>query len=141
LANQFLKQACSAPQRIGMALVGDANLFANEAGVPTVYYGPAHETAHSDYERVSAQRLAHCAKVYAWLRWSSAESPGKELADELNGANPFDYLTELQRHSEELQRRHRSGCLGTIAKHWPGSPHTRLHNMMNPAWPERIDCG
>jgi acetylornithine deacetylase/succinyl-diaminopimelate desuccinylase-like protein len=52
-------------QRIGMALVGDANLFANEAGVPTVYYGPAHETAHSDRERVSGQQLAHCAKVYA----------------------------------------------------------------------------
>jgi acetylornithine deacetylase/succinyl-diaminopimelate desuccinylase-like protein len=52
-------------QRIGMALVGDANLFANEAGVPTVYYGPAHETAHSNHERVSARQLAHCAKVYA----------------------------------------------------------------------------
>ena len=24
---------------------------------------------------------------------------------ELNGANPFDYLTELQRHAEELKRR------------------------------------
>jgi hypothetical protein len=24
---------------------------------------------------------------------------------ELNGANPFDYLTELQRHAEELQHR------------------------------------
>jgi transposase len=24
---------------------------------------------------------------------------------ELNGANPFDHLTELQRHSEELNRR------------------------------------
>jgi transposase len=23
---------------------------------------------------------------------------------ELNGVNPFDYLTELQRHSEELQQ-------------------------------------
>lgn len=55
----------SAPRCIGMALVGDANLYANEAGVPTVYYGPAHETAHSDYERVSAGQLAHCAKMYA----------------------------------------------------------------------------
>jgi len=55
----------SAPQRIGMPLVGDANLFANEAGVPTVYYGPAHETAHSDHEKVSAERLAHCASMYA----------------------------------------------------------------------------
>ena len=24
---------------------------------------------------------------------------------ELNGVNPFDYLTELQRHSEELKQR------------------------------------
>src|SRR5258706_5050859 len=54
-----------APERIGMALVGDANLFANEAGVPTIYYGPAQQTAPSDYERVSARQLAHCAKVYA----------------------------------------------------------------------------
>jgi acetylornithine deacetylase/succinyl-diaminopimelate desuccinylase-like protein len=54
-----------APQRIGMPLVGDANLFVNEAGVPTVYYGPAHETAHSDHERVSVERLTHCARMYA----------------------------------------------------------------------------
>jgi succinyl-diaminopimelate desuccinylase len=52
-------------QRIGMGLVGDANLFANLASVPCVYYGPAHETAHSDHERVSVERLAHCARVYA----------------------------------------------------------------------------
>ena len=25
-------------------------------------------------------------------------------SSELNGANPFDYLTELQRHAEELAR-------------------------------------
>ena len=55
----------SAPQRIGMALVGDANLFVNEARVATVYYGPAHETAHSDHEKVSVERLAHCAGMYA----------------------------------------------------------------------------
>ncbi|MBI2192731.1 MAG: M20/M25/M40 family metallo-hydrolase [Planctomycetes bacterium] len=53
------------PEIIGMGLVGDANLYANEAGVPAVYYGPAHETAHSDHERVSASQLAHCARVYA----------------------------------------------------------------------------
>jgi acetylornithine deacetylase/succinyl-diaminopimelate desuccinylase-like protein len=53
------------PEIIGMALVGDANLYANEGGVPTVYYGPAHETAHSDLERVSVAQLTHCAKVYA----------------------------------------------------------------------------
>ena len=48
-----------------MGLVGDANFYANDAGVPTVYYGPAHETAHSDDERVSVAQLTHCAKVYA----------------------------------------------------------------------------
>jgi acetylornithine deacetylase/succinyl-diaminopimelate desuccinylase-like protein len=55
----------NAPQRIGMPLVGDANLFSNEARVSTVYYGPAHETAHSDHEKVSARRLTHCASMYA----------------------------------------------------------------------------
>jgi acetylornithine deacetylase/succinyl-diaminopimelate desuccinylase-like protein len=50
---------------IGMGLVGDANLYANEGGVTTVYYGPAHETAHSDLERVSLAQLTHCARVYA----------------------------------------------------------------------------
>jgi succinyl-diaminopimelate desuccinylase len=55
----------AAPRIIGMALVGDANLYANDAGVPAVYYGPAHETAHSDHERVSISRLAQCAGVYA----------------------------------------------------------------------------
>jgi len=53
------------PEVIGMGLVGDANFYANDAGVPTVYYGPAHETAHSDDERVSVAQLTHCAKVYA----------------------------------------------------------------------------
>jgi acetylornithine deacetylase/succinyl-diaminopimelate desuccinylase-like protein len=53
------------PQIIGMPLVGDGNLYANDAGVPVVYYGPAHETAHSDHERVSVSQLVHCAKVYA----------------------------------------------------------------------------
>lgn len=53
------------PEIVGMGLVGDANLYANDGGVSTVYYGPAHETAHSDGERVSVQQLAHCARVYA----------------------------------------------------------------------------
>ncbi|MFH1570372.1 MAG: M20/M25/M40 family metallo-hydrolase [Gemmatimonadota bacterium] len=57
--------AGSAPQIIGMALVGDANLYANEGGVAPVYYGPGYDTAHSDGERVSLARLAHCAEVYA----------------------------------------------------------------------------
>ena len=55
----------STPEIIGMGLVGDANLYDNDGGVKTVYYGPAHQTAHSDHERVSISQLAHCAKVYA----------------------------------------------------------------------------
>ena len=50
---------------VGMGLVGDANLYVNDGGVATVYYGPAHETAHSDDERVSVADLEHCARVYA----------------------------------------------------------------------------
>ncbi|MCC6589995.1 MAG: M20/M25/M40 family metallo-hydrolase [Bryobacterales bacterium] len=50
---------------IGMGLVGDANLFANETGVPTIYWGPAHATAHSDHERVSLTQLALSAEIYA----------------------------------------------------------------------------
>ena len=50
---------------VGMALVGDANLYVNDGGVATVYYGPAHETAHSDHERVAVADLEHCANVYA----------------------------------------------------------------------------
>ncbi len=53
------------PEIIGMGLVGDANLYDNDGGVKTVYYGPAHQTAHSDHEHVSISQLAHCAKVYA----------------------------------------------------------------------------
>ena len=48
-----------------MGLVGDANLYANDGGVTTVYYGPAHQTAHSDDERVAISQLVHCAGVYA----------------------------------------------------------------------------
>lgn len=53
------------PDIVGMGLVGDANLYANDGGVSTVYYGPEHQTSHSDEERVSVERLAHCARVYA----------------------------------------------------------------------------
>jgi succinyl-diaminopimelate desuccinylase len=53
------------PELVGMGLVGDANLYVNDGGVATVYYGPAHETAHSDHERVAVSQLAHCGQVYA----------------------------------------------------------------------------
>jgi len=37
------------------------------------------------------------------------------------GTNPFDYLTELQRHSEELKRNPPEWVPGTIAKRWFGA--------------------
>lgn len=49
----------------GKRIVGDANLYVHGAGVPTFYYGPSNETAHSDNEWVSAARLETAAKVYA----------------------------------------------------------------------------
>lgn len=49
----------------GKRIVGDANLFVNLAGVPSFYYGPSNETAHSDGEWVSLTRLEQAAQVYA----------------------------------------------------------------------------
>ena len=53
------------PEEIGLPLAGDANLYINALGTSTVYYGPAYDTAHSDAERVSVDRLLHVARVYA----------------------------------------------------------------------------
>ena len=39
------------------------------------------------------------------------------------------------------QRILQSGCPGTIARRWPGSPHRPPRNMINPAWPKRIVSG
>jgi len=49
----------------GKRIVGDANLFVNLGGVPSFYYGPSNETAHSDGEWVSLTRLEQAAQVYA----------------------------------------------------------------------------
>ena len=49
----------------GKRIVGDANLFVNLGGVPSFYYGPSNETAHSDGEWVSLARLEQAAQVYA----------------------------------------------------------------------------
>jgi acetylornithine deacetylase/succinyl-diaminopimelate desuccinylase-like protein len=53
------------PEAVGLRIVGDANLYVNEAGIPAFYYGPSNETAHSDAEWVSIPRLGSAAKVYA----------------------------------------------------------------------------
>jgi acetylornithine deacetylase/succinyl-diaminopimelate desuccinylase-like protein len=52
-------------EAIGMRIVGDANLYVNGTGVPTIYYGPCNETAHANVEWVSAHRLGAAASVYA----------------------------------------------------------------------------
>ena len=54
-----------APEEIGLPLVGDASLYANELGLPCAYYGPGYETAHSDAERVALDKVVHIAGVYA----------------------------------------------------------------------------
>ena len=61
---------------------------------------------------------------------------------ELNGANPFDYLTELQKHAEELAKIRRYGCLGITARTW--SPVRASHqgptwSRISPAWPKTKD--
>ena len=49
---------------VGMRIVGDANLYVHGTGIPTFYYGPSNETAHSDHESVSVDRIVSAAKVY-----------------------------------------------------------------------------
>ncbi len=51
---------------------------------------------------------------------------------ELNDMSPFDYLTELQRHTEDLSANVLTGCPGITAWHWSnagnrtaGGPHSR----------------
>ena len=49
---------------VGMRIVGDANLYVHGTEIPTFYYGPCNETAHSDAETVSVERIAGATKVY-----------------------------------------------------------------------------
>jgi transposase len=47
---------------------------------------------------------------------------------ELNGANPFDYLTELQRHAQELQQKQSERVPWNYARRWRGSQRPRPRN-------------
>lgn len=51
------------PEIIGKRIVGDANIFMEETGLSTFYYGPGYITAHSDEEWVSIAELTSLAKV------------------------------------------------------------------------------
>lgn len=53
------------PEFVGERIVGDANLYVAGTGIPTFYYGPSNETAHSDFEWVSVERVRSAAAVYA----------------------------------------------------------------------------
>ena len=60
---------------------------------------------------------------------------------ELNGVNPFDYLTELQRHAEELKQSPSEWMPWNYRETLARLARPPLRNMMNPSWPKRIDCG
>jgi hypothetical protein len=60
---------------------------------------------------------------------------------ELNGANPFDYLTELLRHSAELQQRPSAWMPWNYRETLARIARPQPRNMMDPAWPKRIDRG
>jgi acetylornithine deacetylase/succinyl-diaminopimelate desuccinylase-like protein len=53
------------PEEVGLALVGDASLYAGALGLSTAYFGPSYDTAHSDEERVALEQVVRCARVYA----------------------------------------------------------------------------
>lgn len=48
---------------IGSALVSDAHFYRNECNVPTIYYGPAYQTSHSNHEHLSIADLTRLAKL------------------------------------------------------------------------------
>jgi len=62
---------------------------------------------------------------------------------ELNGADPFDYLNQLQRHAEELKQTPSEwmpwNCRATLAR--TGALLNAASGMLNSAWPKRIDNG
>ena len=60
---------------------------------------------------------------------------------ELNGANPFDYLNELQRHAGELKRNASEWMPWNYRDTWRGSPRPRPRNTIISDWPKRIDRG
>ena len=56
-------EAAGDPQPIGVAYWMDMALM-NEAGIPTVCYGPAGEGAHADVEWVELASVERCIEVY-----------------------------------------------------------------------------
>ena len=91
-------------------------LFLREPGAPL-----DNKSGRAGIEEIdpASQELA----VLQEPEWSADGRPVRELIHtcELNHVNPFDYLTELQRHAGELkQTPSETGCPGTTARRWRG---------------------
>jgi acetylornithine deacetylase/succinyl-diaminopimelate desuccinylase-like protein len=50
---------------IGSALVSDAHFYRNDCNVPTIYYGPAYQSSHSDHEYLGIADLSRLTKLCA----------------------------------------------------------------------------
>ena len=75
-------------------------LFLREAGAPL---------DNNSVERALKKAILHRKNSLFYKTMKGAEVGDLFMSRihtcELNGANPFDYLTELQRHAEELKQR------------------------------------
>ena len=60
---------------------------------------------------------------------------------ELNGANPFDYLTELQRHTGKLKQSPSEWMPWNYREPCAVSPRPQRRNIMILSWPKRNTCG
>lgn len=52
---------------IGKRIVGDANIIVAKTGIPTFYFGPGYQSAHSNNEWVEIESLAAATKFYGAL--------------------------------------------------------------------------
>ena len=54
----------SSPRVIGRRVVGDANIYVNDTGIPAYYFGPMNDSLHSDHEWVSIKQITECTQIY-----------------------------------------------------------------------------
>lgn len=52
---------------IGKRIVGDANIFVANTGIPTFYFGPGYQSAHSNNEWVEIESLVTATRFYGAL--------------------------------------------------------------------------
>ena len=68
--------AAGNPDVIGVPYWMDMALL-NEAGIPTVAYGPAGEGEHADVECVDVASVARCVEVYVRAAETLCRQPGQ----------------------------------------------------------------